>query len=80
MPVTLLAQDEGASFGAALQALWILQRKGDPSIGIADISGEHLAIRPDASKKPDAVNASHYEQGYAAYQRALAQLTPLFKA
>jgi xylulokinase len=79
LPVTLLAQDEGASFGAALQALWALQRQRDPSVGIADITREHLAARPNGRKKPDAVNARRYDHGYAAYQRALAHVTPLFK-
>jgi xylulokinase len=79
LPVTLLAQDEGASFGAALQALWVLQRQSNKSIGIETVTGEHLAGRPDACRKPDAVNTRRYEQGYAAYRRALAQITPLFQ-
>jgi xylulokinase len=79
LPVTLLAQDEGASFGAALQALWVLQRQSNKSIGIETVTGEHLAGRPDACRKPDAVNTRRYEQGYAAYRRALAQITPLFE-
>jgi xylulokinase len=79
LPVTLLAQDEGASFGAALQALWVLQRQNDCSLGIEAVTAEHLLTRPDACRKPDAVNALRYEQGYADYQRALEHVIPLFE-
>lgn len=78
LPVTLLAQDEGASFGAALQALWVLRRQDEPSLGIEAVTAEHLASRPDACRKPDPVNVRRYRQGYAAYQRALAHVIPLF--
>jgi xylulokinase len=79
LPVTLLVQDEGASFGAALQALWLLQRQDDPALGIEAVTAAHLAIRPEACRKPDPVNARRYEQGYAAYRRALEHLMPLFE-
>ena len=78
LPVTLLAQDEGASFGAALQALWVLQRQHDRSTSIEAVTSEHLASRPDACSKPDPVNTRRYQRGYAAYQRALVQVIPLF--
>ena len=78
LPVTILAQDEGASFGAALQALWVLQRQDDPLLSIEAVTAQHLASRPDACRKPDMANARRYQQGYAAYQRALAQVIPLF--
>jgi xylulokinase len=78
LPVTLLAQDEGASFGAALQALWVLRRQNDPSLSIEAVTAEHLAGRPDACRKPDPANARRYQQGYAAYRRALAHVIPLF--
>jgi xylulokinase len=80
LPVTLLAQDEGASIGAALQALWVLQRQDGGSPGIEAVVAEHLASRPDACREPDPMNVRRYQQGYAAYQRALAQVIPLFDA
>jgi xylulokinase len=78
LPVTLLTQDEGASFGAALQALWILRRHDDPSLGIEAVTAEHLASRPAACRKPNPADVHRYRQGYAAYQRALAHVIPLF--
>jgi xylulokinase len=79
LPVTLLAQDEGASFGAALHALWILERRQDPAIGIEDITVEHLSSQPDLSRMPDRANADRYQESYAAYLRAVTQLAPLFE-
>jgi hypothetical protein len=51
----------------------------DPALGIEAITTGHLAIRPAACRKPDAVNARRYEQGYAAYHRALDHVMPLFE-
>jgi xylulokinase len=79
LPVTLLAQDEGASFGAALQALWILERQRDPDIGIEDITVEHLSRHPGLSRVPDRANADRYQESYAAYLQAVQQLAPLFE-
>lgn len=79
LPVTLLAQDEGASFGAALHALWILERRTDAAVGIEDITVEHLNLQPTLSREPDPANANRYQESYAAYLRAVAQLAPLFE-
>jgi sugar (pentulose or hexulose) kinase len=75
----LLAQDEGASFGAALHALWILERRQDRATGIEDITVEHLSSQPDLSRVPDRANADRYQESYAAYLRAVTQLAPLFE-
>jgi xylulokinase len=79
LPVTLLAQNEGASFGAALHALWILQRQADPSVTIEDITEEHLNRRPGLSRKPDRANVERYQESYAAYLHAVTHLAPLFE-
>ena len=79
LPVTLLAQDEGASFGAALHALWILQRQQDPSITIDDITQAHITLQPDLSRVPDSANVVRYQESYDAYLKAVAHLAPLFE-
>jgi xylulokinase len=79
LPVTLLAQDEGASFGAALQALWILERPSDPEIGIRSITEQHLNPRPAACRTPDEATADHYADVYAAYRRAVDQAAHQFE-
>jgi xylulokinase len=71
LPVSLLLQDEGASFGAALQALWILERREQGETGIEAITERHLNARPAASRTPDEVNADRYADVYRAYRRAV---------
>src|SRR5690606_16319326 len=79
LPVTLLAQDEGASFGAALHALWVLQRQEDRSVTIDDIATQHITLKPGLSRTPDSANVALYEESYAAYLQAVAHLAPLFE-
>ncbi|HEX5788952.1 MAG TPA: xylulokinase [Woeseiaceae bacterium] len=71
LPVTLLEQDEGASYGAALQALWLLERRDDPSVAIAVVTERHLSPRPAASREPIGENADRYVDAYAAWRRAV---------
>jgi xylulokinase len=71
LPVSLLLQDEGASFGAALQALWILERREQGETGIEEITERHLTARPAASRAPDEANADRYADVYRAYRRAV---------
>lgn len=70
LPVSTLERDEGACFGAALQALWILQRREDESVGIADITAEHVAV--DAQIEPEPGRADEYTHAYLAYRHAVA--------
>lgn len=79
LPVTLLAQDEGASFGAALHALWILQRREDRSITIDDLTRQHITLQPGLSRVPDSSNVARYQESYAAYLQAVTHLAPLFE-
>lgn len=78
LPVILLQQEEGASFGAALQSLWVLQRQQNPNLTIEEISATHLSRDTSRSTQPNANHALTYARSYQQYQRALAQVTPLF--
>lgn len=79
LPVVRLAQDEGASFGAALHALWVLERQEDSGRGIGDLTREHIVKRPDLTCTPDETTSDRYADGYAAYRRAIAGVAPLFE-
>lgn len=79
LPVVRLVQDEGASFGAALQALWVLERQHDPERGIDDVTREHIVQRPELACTPDHTTSDRYAVGYAAYRRAVADVAPLFE-
>lgn len=78
LPVTVPEQEEGASFGAALQALWVLERRDGGTRPIEDITEEHVRLRPDAGRTPDTGNVRRYAHGYSAYRRAIEALTPIF--
>jgi len=79
LPVLRLAQDEGASFGAALQALWILEREEDSARVIGDITREHIVRQPDLGCTPDEITSDRYAEGYAFYRRAVADVAPLIE-
>jgi len=78
LPVTVLQQEEGASFGAALQSLWVLKRQSDESILIGDITTAHLGRNASLCTEPDPDNVDIYVDGYQAYCRAVDQITPLY--
>ena len=79
LPVVRLAQDEGASFGAALQALWVLERQDDSMRAIGDVSREHIVQRPDLACTPNDTTSNRYADSYAAYRRAIADVAPLLE-
>lgn len=79
LPVSILAQEEGASFGAALQALWVLQREEHPKMDLIEVTDQHLTKNDDLSVLPDPSNKLAYEQGFSDYQNAVEHISPLFK-
>jgi xylulokinase len=78
LPVTLLRNNEGACFGAALQALWTLERQADQALTIGSITDAHVACDPDRSAVPDEDARRAYESSYAAYRRAVEQISRLY--
>ena len=79
LPVEILNIEEGASFGAALQALWVLLLQDDANLALATIISEHLSIKGSESIEPNKDNKSIYEQGFKNYQNAVNQVSPLFQ-
>lgn len=75
-PVTVLEQDEGASFGAALQALGLLEgcSKGD----FQRLVDEHLTRNEALCCEPKTSAVNFYNETYAKYQRAVNAITPLY--
>ena len=70
LPVNVLERDEGACFGAALQALWILERSANRPIEIAEITARHVAVESQVC--PDQANVERYAHAYMAYRHAAA--------
>ena len=78
LPVVLPAGNEGAAFGAALQALWSLDRRADPALGIDTITDTHVRIDAAAGARPNRDNVAAYAAAYRNYARALEHVSPLF--
>lgn len=78
LPVTVLSQNEGAGFGAALQALWTLERQSNNALDISTITESHVVVDATQGAVPDPSRVAAYETVYAAYQRAVTQIAPLY--
>jgi xylulokinase len=78
LPVTVLDQNEGAGFGAALQALWSLERQSDAAVSIGDVIAPHIRCADAKCATPDAQSVDTYATIYERYQRAVARIAPLF--
>jgi xylulokinase len=78
LPVVVLEQNEGASFGAALQALWSLERCTNSALTIAEVTAEHVAVDTALGCEPNSDRQAAYAEIYRNYQRAVDQITPLY--
>ena len=75
-PVTILEQDEGASFGAALQALCVLE--GGSSNDLQSLAEGHLTRNEALCCKPKKSSVNFYDDAYGQYQEAVRAVTPLY--
>lgn len=75
-PVTVLEQDEGASFGAALQALGLLE--GCDNGDFQQLADTHLTRNEALCCEPKTSAVSFYNETYANYQQAVRAITPLY--
>jgi xylulokinase len=71
LPVEVPLQAEGAALGAALQALWALQKATDPNADLAAIVHEHVQLDDALSASPDAQSVAAYQPGYRQFLRRL---------
>jgi len=74
-PVTVLKHSEGAGFGAALQALAMLD---DRPNDLAKLVGEHLERDPEKSRDPRPSAVNFYIDTYNEYQRAADKVAELY--
>jgi len=73
-PVTILRQDEGASFGAALQALSVIEGE----LNLRLLAEDHLSRKEEWCCDPNPSAAGFYQESYQKYQRAVSAITPLY--
>lgn len=71
LPVEVPLQAEGAAFGAALQALWALERAQGRDADLAAIAREHVLIAPGLSTRPDGHSVAAYRASYQLFLRHL---------
>ncbi len=74
-PVTVLQQGEGAAFGAALQALAMLE---GPECDMQALCKEHLGRDEDRCVDPRPSAANFYKDTYSEYQRAVDTIAALY--
>jgi len=75
-PVLMYRQEEGAAFGAALQALSIT---GTGDLELRALVREHLDEDPGRSCRPEPVATAFYNEAYEEYQRAAAQVADYYE-
>lgn len=75
-PVTVLEQDEGASFGAAMQALGLLE--GCEADDFQQLVDAHLTRNEALCVEPSLSAVSLYNELFAEYQQAVHTITPLY--
>jgi xylulokinase len=74
LPVTVYNQDEGAAFGAALQAMQLLETGSD----IAELADANLTRDEERSCEPRKAAVREYKALYEQYQRAVEAVTTLY--
>jgi len=73
-PVVVLEQDEGAAFGAALQALQLVET----GAAIGELVDAHLTRDAEKSCEPRSAAVSNYRDIYGQYQRAVDAVAGLY--
>jgi xylulokinase len=85
LPVRVPKSAEAAAIGGAIQALWVLERKGltgkpkAPELAIDAITEAHVALESGAFITPDAKSVEAYNAAYAVYSKYLGTLSPLYR-
>ena len=75
-PVTVLDQDEGASFGAALQALSVLESVEGSDL--SDLTDQHLTRNEAFCCEPKKSSVNFYNETYRNYQLSVDAVRPLY--
>ena len=78
MPVRILAEEEGACFGAALQALWLLHKETRPGLTLQQLCGEHVRFDTEHGCAPQEAMTGPYSEAYTQYERVLQHVGPLY--
>lgn len=78
LPVRVPKEEEAAAFGAALQALWCLEKAEGNEYHIEALIDEHVALQNGSTVEPEPEFVARYEEAYSNYSKYLAALSPLY--
>ena len=67
-------QEEGAAFGAALQAMQVLE----PGATITEIADANLELDEERCCEPRGAAVKHYRDAYGQYQQAVDAVSTLY--
>jgi xylulokinase len=73
LPVSVQRVDEGAAFGAALQAMWMHQ-----SASLPTLVSEHIELDNERGCQPSAAGTAAYREHYQEYLRHVDAVTSLY--
>jgi sugar (pentulose or hexulose) kinase len=75
-----LEEDEGAAYGAAIQAMWCHRRAEGENVDIREITDELVRLDEGSRVKPDPVNAERYRDAQARHDALMRALRGFFEA
>ena len=77
-PVVCLNQEEGAAYGAALQAMWAWENARGPAADILEITQRFLRPMEATRAVPAAEHVARYQQLQALFNRLVEDLAGAF--
>ncbi|MDH5832925.1 xylulokinase [Luteimonas kalidii] len=78
LSVDVPEQAEGAAFGAALQALWAVQRAADGEADLNALAAAHVQLDPRLAAHPHAEATGAYDAQYQRFLSHLDAIRPLY--
>src|SRR5690606_14159444 len=78
LPVDVPEQAEGAAFGAALQALWAVERATGGDADLIALAAAHVQLDPRLGAQPQAGNTAAYHSHYLRFLTHLYAIRPLY--
>ena len=78
LPVKVPTSSEAAAFGAALQALWCLEKSAGKNISMEALADSHVELDESKTTNPIAENVKAYDAAFVEYNKILNQVSPLY--
>ncbi len=79
LPVKVPVSSEAAAFGAALQALWALNKVNGNPTPMESLAKEHIELDETKTTLPNENNVASYDKAFAEYSKLVEQVSPLYK-